>query len=71
MRSFEFLVLSFELSPTHPGSKRGWIGTCRRQRSELRPHPKEEAMSHALTAVRHRARLGHGVAQRAKPEGRE
>ena len=43
----------------------------RRQRSELRPHPKEEAMSHALATVRHRARLDHGVAQRAKPEGRE
>jgi len=25
----------------------------RRQRSELRPHPKEEAMSHALATVPH------------------
>ena len=30
-----------------------------------------ETMSYALAVVRHRARLGHGVAQRAKPEGRE
>jgi len=28
-------------------------------------------MSHALAVVRHRARLGHGVTQKAKPEGRE
>ena len=28
----------------------------RRQRSELRPHPKEEAMSHALATVLHRGR---------------
>ena len=28
----------------------------RRQRSELRPHPKEEAMSHALAKVLHRGR---------------
>jgi hypothetical protein len=28
----------------------------RRQRSELRPHPKEEAMSHALATVRHDGR---------------
>jgi len=27
-------------------------GTRRRQRSELRTHPKEEAMSHALATVR-------------------
>ncbi len=30
--------------------------TRRRLRSELRPRPKEEAMSHALATVRHRAR---------------
>ena len=30
--------------------------TRRWQRSELRPHPKEEAMSHALAVVRHDAR---------------
>jgi len=38
----------------HPGmtlsSNRRW------QRSELRPHPKEEAMSHALATVLHRGR---------------
>jgi len=28
----------------------------RRQGSELRPHPKEEAMSHALATVLHRGR---------------
>jgi len=28
----------------------------RRQRSELRPHPKEEAISHALATVLHRGR---------------
>ena len=28
----------------------------RRQRSELRPHPKEEAMSHALATVLHGGR---------------
>jgi len=28
-------------------------------------------MSYALAVVHHRARLGHGVAQWAKPEGRE
>ena len=28
----------------------------RGQRSELRPHPKEEAMSHALVTVLHRGR---------------
>jgi len=28
----------------------------RRQRSELRPHPKEEAMSHALATVLHHGR---------------
>jgi len=28
----------------------------RRQRSELRPHPKGEAMSHALATVLHRGR---------------
>jgi len=28
----------------------------RRQRSEIRPHPKEEAMSHALATVLHRGR---------------
>jgi hypothetical protein len=33
--------------------------------------PKFQTMSYALAVVRHRARLGHGVAQRAKPEGRE
>ncbi len=27
------------------------FGNRRRQRSELRPHPKEEAMSHALATV--------------------
>ena len=40
-------------------------GYLPRQRSEFRPRPKEEAMSHALATV------CHGVAQRAKPEGRE
>ena len=33
--------------------------------------PKEEPMNHSLVAVRHRARLGHGEAPRAEPEGRE
>jgi hypothetical protein len=28
----------------------------RRQRSELRPHPKEEGMNHALATVLHRGR---------------
>jgi hypothetical protein len=37
----------------------------------FKAHPKEEPMNHSLVAVRHRARLGHGVAHRAKPEGRE
>jgi len=31
-------------------------GSDQRQRSELRPHPKEEAMSHALATVLHRGR---------------
>jgi len=37
----------------------------------FKAHPKEEPMNHSLVAVRHRARLGHGIAHRAKPEGRE
>jgi len=37
----------------------------------VKAHPKEEPMNHSLVAVRHRARLGHGEAPRAEPEGRE
>ena len=37
----------------------------------FKAHPKEEPMNHSLVAVRHRARLGHGEAPRAEPEGRE
>jgi len=38
----------------HPGMMLS--SNRRRQRSELRPHPKEEAMSHALATVLHRGR---------------
>jgi len=37
----------------------------------FKAHPKEEPMNRSLVVVRHRARLGHGVAHGAKPEGRE
>jgi hypothetical protein len=57
-------------SPEMPGIPGTFIGGAwhpdmtlssnrRRQRSELRPHPKEEAMSHALATVLHR---GHKAA---------
>jgi hypothetical protein len=52
--SFEFLVLSFEFPPLTTDSVpklNSEFGNRRRQRSELRPHPKEEAMSHALATV--------------------
>ena len=39
------------------------FGNRRRQRSELRPHPKEEAMSHELATVLRPS----GFAQRAAP----
>jgi len=38
----------------------------RRQRSELKPHPKEEAMSHALAAVLRRARRARANSSRSR-----
>ena len=40
--------------------------TRRRQRSELRPHPKEEAMSHALATVLHRGRRPRVASREAR-----
>ena len=37
----------------------------------FKAHPEEEPMNHSLTVGSHRARLGHGVAHQAKPEGCE
>ena len=37
----------------------------------FKARPMEEPMNHSRVAVRHRARLGHGEAPRAEPEGRE
>jgi len=38
------------------------------QRSELRPHPKEEAMSHALATVLHRGRRPRVASREARWE---
>ena len=45
------------------------FGNRRRQRSELRPHPKEEAMSHALATVLRDGRRPSAIRNAAPPPG--
>jgi len=44
------------------------LANRRRQRSELRPHPKEEAMSYALATVLHRGRRPRVASREARWE---